>query len=473
MPTAIYTFTIPANYALDNAEIDGGKGKIACSCIIIGGGTFYASYKTGIDASISDGSPVGVSFGGAAVAGDKLDLAHDDIRYVDYDAALNADAQQTGCIRFKVTPNYSVGPTSEGWFFTITKAHHDIDNMIGMRHSAGGHLRLHVYSDTGALITEIYLGTYSMTQGQAYEIEVNYDLTAGAIRVFVDGIQVGSTSTATGTRDALIGLLRIGTNYKVQYKSNFSIDDFVVFPTVQHTANYTPGGRIVGYGEGKILANSAIQSDSISAFDSTEDLKTGSSIGYALKVGSSLKYWSGAAWVDSDGSESQTNTLAEIQANIATLLSSGQYVRPYAFLRSNVAHDETPEIDDVMLVYNFEAAEPVFPDTCMVFGWLKDPSGAAIDGAIIALSLYRSGYEKEHFEGDAFVLAGPVTVTTDSAGYFEIALLPSTSIEGTANQYRFTATKAGADIFHLSAEPILITVPEEASRNITDLITAT
>lgn len=469
MPTASYTFTTPGNYVINNTEIDGGTGKIEAGLVIIGGGSFLADYEAGIDAVISDGAAAGVANGEAAVLFGKLDLAHDDIRYVDYDADLNADAQQTGCIRFKVTPNYNGGPASEGWFFTIARAHNQINNQIGMRHT-GGHLRLHIYSATGSIV-EIYLGYVLLVQGQTYEIEINYDLTAGATRVFIDGVQIGTTSTATGTRDALIGLLRIGSNYSGSYKSDFSIDDFVVFPTVQHTANYTPGAQIKGYTEGSVLANSAIQSDGITSFIAAEDVKTGSSIKYALKVGTSLTYWNGAAWVASDGSESQTNTLAEIQANIATLLSSGQYVRPYVFLKSNVAQDETPEIDVITIVYDFEATGLTFPDPCNVYGFIVDPSGAPIEGASVSFNLYRDGGEKEYFEGDGFMLAGSRVVTTDAVGYFETELIPSARVEGLLSQYRVTVMKAGADIFYLSEEPVLITVPEEVAANITSLVT--
>jgi hypothetical protein len=81
--------------------------------------TFGANYNSNINGNWGDGVLIGTPVGGASVLGGKLDLAHNDVRYVDYDADLNADSQQTGCIRFKVTPNYTGGPPSIYYFFSI------------------------------------------------------------------------------------------------------------------------------------------------------------------------------------------------------------------------------------------------------------------------------------------------------------------------------------------------------------------
>jgi hypothetical protein len=76
-----------------------------------------------------------------------------------------------------------------------------------------------------------------------YEFELNWDITAGASRLFVNGKQFGATITATGVRNSSIGLLRVGGGYDSTspLASNFGIEKLIIFNTVQNTADYTPG----------------------------------------------------------------------------------------------------------------------------------------------------------------------------------------------------------------------------------------
>lgn len=210
-------------------------------------------YNTSIDISYSKngGALTGTATGGASIDGEKIDLSYLDGKRIDYAALGNADSQQVGAIKFKVTPNYTGAPAADRWFFCICKAHNDVKNAIMLRHSSSGpYLRLHMYDSTGAWIVEHLCGTWFPVAGTKYEFELNWDLTSGATRLFVenkatgDCEQSGSTYTGTATRDSNIGLLRIGNNHSASSVSNFKIEDLVVFSTVQHTGNYTPGYTI-------------------------------------------------------------------------------------------------------------------------------------------------------------------------------------------------------------------------------------
>ncbi len=199
------------------------------------GETFYANYEDNINGTWGEGDLTGTPTGGAATVDGKLDLTHDDKRYVTYDAVNNADSQQTGCIRFEVTPNYSGNPSSAQYLFAISAA--SDYNLMTFYHWPDGTTYLHI-KGTGPNIIFAGMGVWNPTAGQEYEFELNYDLTEGTTRIFIDGVQFGPTKTETGVRSDDITYLRIGTSFNKSANSNFKIDDLVIFDKVQHTSNY-------------------------------------------------------------------------------------------------------------------------------------------------------------------------------------------------------------------------------------------
>jgi hypothetical protein len=188
---------------------------------------FYASYATSIDADYAGGSVTGTAFGGAAIAGGYLDLAHNDARYVSYDGTSNVDAQQVGTILVEdFKPNYSATPASTQVIFSIAKADADSTNLIQLSHLiTTGHLQLDIKDQADSSIASIDLGAWSPTSGTDYKITVHYDVTAGNNFVLINDVQLGSTDTSTGTRSTLIDLLRVGSGYNsgAAETSNFKI----------------------------------------------------------------------------------------------------------------------------------------------------------------------------------------------------------------------------------------------------------
>ncbi len=200
--------------------------------------TFYNPFSS-IDGSWGDGNLVGVAIGGAAVSNGMLDLTPYGKSYVNFDANLNADSQQTITIRLiDFQPNY-ITPSGESVIVLINEEYNSVKNMIYYR-DTGSHHRLHIYDKDGNLIEECYFGYKRWVQNQKYEIEFDIDITTGAIRMFIDGVQFGVTKTSTGVRDSNINLFRIGCSYQDSTNSNFKLGGIVIFGVIQHTANYTP-----------------------------------------------------------------------------------------------------------------------------------------------------------------------------------------------------------------------------------------
>ena len=279
--------------------------------------TCAATYTTDVNLDWGDGTLTGTATGGAAVAGGKLDLKYGDLRYVDYAATGNAASQQTGCIRAKITPNYSGSPATNQVFILITKASGDGTNGLIFFHKTTGDVSLVCNDSTGTPIFNVDLGSWSPTASTEYEFEYNYDITGGASRLFIDGTQFGGTQTATGTRDSSIALLRVGTSTGGTLTSNFEVDELIVFDTVQHTTDYTPAAYLFAtqYVGDVITLPTMTYSDAgdIQAFTNITSTEANTPR-YIVND----QYYSGG-WTASSDSWATASPLADILTNIATL----------------------------------------------------------------------------------------------------------------------------------------------------------
>lgn len=176
--------------------------------------------------------------------------------YIDYDGTLNANFAQTGCVRF--TYYQLPGSTQVGTrtLLNISKAAADNDNQIKINLEQDGDVVITVRDATGTAIINgvtfgnLYnfykgmpvtpassIGNYYNTNGIVFEL--NYDLTAGATRLFINGVQMGATNTSTGTRDTSIDLIRLnGDESAAGSLAESGYKDLVIFNTVQHTADH-------------------------------------------------------------------------------------------------------------------------------------------------------------------------------------------------------------------------------------------
>jgi hypothetical protein len=358
-----YPFTAPSNYTFDSDKIEISSGLVKLKLqqddvdftedfaddtdftydsdlVEFSGGqvqqkdtrpansTFYASYTNNVNGNWGNGVLIGSPIGGASVSGGKLDLAHSDVRYVDYDADGNADSQQTGCIRFKLTTNYSGNPGSIQSFVIISKTDGDATNAIKIFQSSTL-LFVTINNNVGGTIVS-NAETWNPVIDTEYEIELNWDITTGETRLFVDGVQLGSTLTNTGIRSSDIGLLRAGADTGGSNSSNFFINDLIVFDTVQHTSNYTPDWSNIYetiYVESSVILPEMEHAGAgtIKLFNSFLTTET-ESPRYTLQIGRSgdYLYWTGSAWVVSDGTYSQANDAATFNTNCGSLDVDGE-----------------------------------------------------------------------------------------------------------------------------------------------------
>lgn len=302
-----WPFTTPANYIYDavKAEIVGGVGQL--KSLAPADATFHANYASNINGNWGDGVLTGAATGGAAVSGGFLDLSYEDVRYVSYASLDNFAAGQTGCVRFTVKPNYSGTPSTQQILFDTSNETDNNNRIVVWQATAGsgGGLFARVASPSGVpIFSNESFGAWSPTAGVEYEIEFNWDVTSGASRMFIDGVQIGSTHTDTGNHN-LTGLttVRFGSNHTGSLTSNFYLKDTIIFDAVQHTANYTPG---VAIPQTRYLeTDPTIENVSGFSFSSVlshfvvDSAETDSATKYQISPdnGTTYKWWSGATWV--------------------------------------------------------------------------------------------------------------------------------------------------------------------------------
>lgn len=311
--------------------------------------SFHANFNTNEDGNWGNGTLTGTLVNGAIVANGKLDLTGGAAaKHSAYSASGNADHISKMAIRFDFIPNYTGSPSSTTQTAFIIRKD-DLggnENLLGFNHMVtSGQFRLNLFNNIGN-VNNIDFGVFSATSGVKVEVEINIDLTPSseAIRLFIDGVQFGATSTIAVTRDSNINIFKIGGTANTEFK----IDNFIVFSEVQHTANYTPGiviPAIIFASDTIDLPNflyttvGAVQSLNLLAVTEVGTVR------YTFEG----KYFDGADWVNSDGSFAQANTLADVNTNIGTLVVIGETTISVQVVTTD--SNTLASVEDLILTY--------------------------------------------------------------------------------------------------------------------------
>lgn len=228
-------------------------------------------------------------------------------------------------IKFKYTPNYSGNPPGNINMVSIYNGT-NANNQFTLTHSpSGDNFRIGLYSATGgALYSIVTIGgnSQALVAGTEYEFEVIIDSVNGVIRLFKNGVSVGTLNPGVFTRGTVASRYYVGAIPAVYNQAEASFDDFIVFDNAQHTAGYTPGYTVVDtiYAESEVeLPNFSYTGiGTIQAVESSSFVEVGAP---RYTVGGF--YWNGSAWVASNGTYAQANTSATLIANLTSLTVTG------------------------------------------------------------------------------------------------------------------------------------------------------
>ena len=284
--------------------------------------TFYASFATNENANWCNGLSTGILYNGAVISSSELDCTGGSNKYCEYDAENNADFAQTGCVRILYKPNYSGTPSANRFIFSINKGDGTLNNVLQISHLNTGNILLSIYNDVGSSIMNINLGGWSPVADTEYEFEINYDLTAGATRLFVDGSQFGATQAGTGTRaSSNINKIYLGTGHDATATADCSYGSILIFSVDQHTTNYTPDWSNIYetiYRTDTIELTQFSYSGAGSIQEYTTFTNTLSNVKFTLNN----QYWDGSSWSTSANTWAQANLSSDINTNLSTFSPS-------------------------------------------------------------------------------------------------------------------------------------------------------
>lgn len=183
-----------------------------------------------------------------------------------------------------------------------------------------------------------------------------------------------------------------------------------------------------------IVFNATFRLDCMDSFTETAT-KTGGEVKYILKKDDTWYYWSGAAWVESDGTYSQANTAVEIETNKASFVSQSTLAQIKMFLHSDDGAS-TPEVDNVQVLYCYAGETPDTVSTCLVWGYQKDNQGT-VDTTTFTV---KPSADIIQYKNYTTIRLNEITVTPAAAGYWEVSLVETVNMEsrdGAAIKYLF------------------------------------
>lgn len=216
--------------------------------ILSGDPSFIITFDTDEDVDyfnpdLSQASATGTLAGGATVSGGRLEIDGVAGSGADYDKDLMDGVLSEGCLRMKLRFHALPDPGEEvdAYLFHASLDNDGFVEGVVLKLTATGNLRAVIEGIT--VLDQPFVPVLE----QDYVLEYNFLLSTGACehRLFVDGVQLGPTSTEEHqafASDAFLGL-RVGAHRvdgAVPSVLDAGIDYVAVFPTVQHTTSHTP-----------------------------------------------------------------------------------------------------------------------------------------------------------------------------------------------------------------------------------------
>jgi hypothetical protein len=347
---------------------------------------------------------------------------------IEYDAAANADSTNVGCLRIGIVTGYTGSPTTDQQFYGEGLSVVSAMRRFLLSHNTAGVLTCDIFDNAGATIVSLAMAGFSPTAGVEQEIEVNWDMVAGSSRLYVDGIEKDADAN-TGSRNAPT-LMYIGA-LSAAFLPDFEVTFLNRFLAVQHTANYTPTGPdpLHSLADPTVEICAPSVTDGLKAFGPlvADQLGTGASgaldeVRFVLKVNTVYKWHNGGGWVTSDKSFAQSNTLAQVSANVATLdLTPSANLRVVALLHSDDG-ETTPTVTSIEFEFDFFQVAPTQPTKVVVFGNVFDAAGMPLEGETVEVD--HDGFRHGSFQVDGAKLSA----LTDEDGKWELQVFETATL---------------------------------------------
>lgn len=274
-----------------------------------------------------------------------------------YEPYKNLGPRSVNSFLFRFSPNYSGTPSNRQFIFESSRTYGAVNNGYRIAHATDNNL----YQEASPYTTETAFLSQNtamgFSAGQWYEMEFNFQnaTTSPVSNTYIGATRRMSNTTATGMINWVVDHMGFGANAGNAGTdiANFQLKDFMAFDSSPLNAGTT---RMTGY-----TVPLSLYLTSNPAFETaatTMNAVTSANVVYKqngsdvvkvqVRVGGQLKYYNGAAWVNSDGSYAQANTVADFESNIA-LLTGGSVA--FRFLLHSENGNTTPYVDSLTVEY--------------------------------------------------------------------------------------------------------------------------
>lgn len=376
--TKSFAFQTPSKYTFPSSvEVANGAGFLDR---IPTDATSYATYDNTVDLTFFSGIATGTPIGGASIVGNRLDLTGLN-KSVSYSGVSNLDMQDTGAVGLTYTPDFTGSPGTNRNLFSFADAGDaNFFNYVTVFIDTSGNFRFQIRDKDSVVIVTHTAGSAGAVSGVPMKILFSMDLVTGSNFIAKDGVVSGTIDTTTNSNRDQAGLfLMVGAAVtSVNFSGGF-VEDFIAYSNPKSAGDYvadTPLSETRYDTTDQFLEVTEVTGvEELKAFAATIVEPGSDRIGLVLKNDNVWRYWDGASWAVSDLTLAQTNTLLEIQANIASFTAV-----PISFKWGVVFHSDdgstTPEITALSFTYDF-ATIVVDLDTVIVYGAYKNPDNTA------------------------------------------------------------------------------------------------
>lgn len=412
---------------------------------------FAATFELQLDADVTLGSASDTATVSGIVPlsdGELVlrDTASGSSAALDYATTSNVDGiTQVGTFKFKLRPDFTGTVATAQHLFTIENSAGN-QNLINLQITNAGALLLTVNGQNGAaIIASVSLGVFAWVKGTEVEFELNLDITTGATRLFLDGVQQGTTQTQTGNRNTNIDTFQLGNNAILQ---KFAMSSFVVYDTVQHTADFETGGDILfTVSNPTIRLAGTVDTDALLALEADITASGLDEIRVTVEINGVEQWFDGASWVASNLTLAETNTVADVNTNLSSLdLSAGVRAQLIVYIHSGDGIT-TPSIESYTLERDFTAflSDQTAARKCGVHSFVQDSNGNPLEGVLVAVS--HAG-----FTHGVFTVVDREETVTDVDGFWEVELVETETI----NAFPYTIVIGGNFVLRNVQVPDLI-----------------
>jgi len=259
-----------------------------------------------------------------------------------YEHAAIGNIGELGAMKFKFTPGYTGSPPANTGLSSLYPAA-GLASVINLFHGSTGAVRLTTYNSAGGVIfTASNFAVWAPTAGVEYTIELLWDYATYGLRLYIDGVKLGGDLAVGGaTRGTSATRQYLGAN-PTYTRADGDFDDILLLTDDTQDETYLVPANL--YVESNVSLPAFVYGGlgNIQAFTNLASTEVGT-VQYIIDN----KYWSGAAWVASDGSFAQSNPIATINTNIGSLNPSDSPVVEAVFTTSGTLSS----VDDLILTY--------------------------------------------------------------------------------------------------------------------------